>query len=313
MVIINFNNNTIINILAYFALTYLPFPFSAWFILLPQLASIPAIVLLAKDIGCQLGYSRSFIPVIPAILLTLQAPLWGSELGTTFSSSSTAPLVLWGVYFVMRSYKMSYFSISYIVKAGFLFGLAAGLKLTNAPFAITGLLMIVVLLYKSYWRTMVMGVTYFGTALGVGFAFTVWWNWHLWVTWESPIFPFYNAIFKSEFFNFVNFRDMRWHFTSFQDFLKFIVESVWGTDKTSEAPFADSRFLFFILLVPSAILCKPAIRLNRGLIAFIVFMITSFALWALMFAYQRYLIPIELLLGLLKQKALASTAATSHI
>ncbi|MBV5330746.1 MAG: DUF2029 domain-containing protein [Chlorobium sp.] len=291
--------NPIVNVFAYLSLAHLPFPFSAWSILAIQLTSIPVIVLVAKEIGGGLGYTKSFRPAIPAIALSLLSPLWGSELGTTFFSSWTAPLILWGVYFLLQCLQGQGFSKSRIVIAGVLFGLAAGLKLTNAPFAISGLLMITVLLYRSDWRGVVSGSAYFLTACGVGFAFTAWWNWLLWSIWGSPFFPLYNAIFKSEYYDFVNFRDMRWHFSSFQDFLLFIVQSCFGTGKTSEIPFADIRYLFVALLVPAAILCKPAIRLNSQLMAFIAFMTSGYLLWAFMLAYQRYLIPFELFLGLL--------------
>lgn len=291
--------NPIANVFAYLSLAHLPFPLSAWSILAIQLASIPAIVLLAKEISGGLGYPKYFVPAIPAIILSLLAPLWGSELGTTFFSSWTAPLILWGVYFLYSAYQVQGLSKSRIAIAGVLFGLAAGLKLTNAPFAISGFLMIAVLLYRSDWRVVVSGSAYFLAACGVGFAFTAWWNWHLWTAWGSPFFPLYNALFKSEYYDFVNFRDTRWHFSSFQDFLSFIVQSFFGSGKTSEVPFADIRYLFVALLVPAAILCKPTIRLNRQSIAFVAFMISSYLLWVFVLAYQRYLIPFELLLGLL--------------
>jgi len=290
--------NPSVNLLAYLSLTHLPFPFSAWSILLIQITSIPAVVLLAKEVGCQLGYSRSFPPAIPAIILCLLSPAWASELGTTFFSSWTAPLVLWGVYLPFCSLKVSLGSGLRIGVAGILFGLATGLKLTNAPFAVAGFLMVVVLEYKNGWKNTILIGTYFLIACGIGLALTAWWNWHLWSVWGSPIFPLYNAIFKSEFFDFVNFRDMRWHFSSIADFIKFIVSSALGTDKTSEVLFADVRYLILFLLLTASFFCKPVIKLSVQLKALIVFMALSLLLWAVMFAYQRYLIPLELMLGL---------------
>jgi hypothetical protein len=291
--------NPMINIVAYLALTHLPFPVSAWIILLIQLACLPAIVLLAKEIGTALGYPASFITVIPAIALSLHAPLWASELGTSFSSSWTAPLIIWGVYFLFTANKGSGFSKSKIAIAGLLFGFAAGLKLTNAPFAVSAFLMIVVLTYRSGWRNLIFANVCFLATCGVGFGLTAWWNWHLWSVWGNPIFPLYNVIFKSEFYDVANFRDMRWTFSSLPELLIFIVQSSWGTTKTSEVSFADARYLILTLLIPAAILCRPAIRFNRALIGLVVFIASSFLLWCLLFAYQRYLIPVELLLGLL--------------
>jgi hypothetical protein len=291
--------NPAANVLAYLSLTYLPFPLSGWLIMLIQLSSIPAIVFLAKEIATTLGYPRAFIPAMPAIVLSLLAPLWWSELGTTFFSSWTAPFIIWGVYFIFSAYQVFGLSKKRIAIAGLLFGFAAGLKLTNALFAVSGFLMIAALLYQSSWRVALIQTTYFIVGCSVGFLLTAWWNWHLWSEWGSPVFPLYNFLFKSEFYDFVNFRDLRWNFHSIHDFLIFVVDSAVSTSKTSELPFADARYLLVAILVPVSILYNSATRLNRQLKAFILFMASSFILWALILPYQRYLIPFELLLGLL--------------
>lgn len=291
--------NPVVNVFSYLHIEHLPFPFSVWTAILVQLASVPAIVLLAKEIGGHLGHSKSFIPAIPAVVLSMLSPLWASELGTTFFSSLTAPLVIWAVYCLFCAFSVSGFLKKHIVIAGLFIGFAVGVKLTNAPFAVAAYLMLVVLSCQSGWRATLRSSVYFIAACGVGFFFTAWWYWHLWTTWGSPVFPFYNAIFKSDLYPLVNFRDVRWQFSSVQEFATFLVQSAWATNKTSEVIFADARYLFMALLVPAAILCAPTARLNRKLVAFLVFMASSFLLWAFMFAYQRYLIPFELLLGLL--------------
>ena len=292
--------NPIADILIYLSLTHLPFPVSAWVFLLIQLASIPAIVLLAKEVAGGLGYQRAFVPAIPAIVLSLLAPLWWSELGTSYIESWTAPLIIYGVYFLFSARKGSDLSMARIAIAGVLFGLAVGLKWTNGPFGVSGFLMLAALLYRSEFRVSLLAVFYFLAGCGVGFLLTAWWNWYLWSEWGNPVFPYYNAIFKSEFFDFVNWKNEKYHFSSFQEFLTFIVQAAWGgTKKTSLVLFADARFLFATMLVPAAILCKPAMRLNRQLMAFLLFMASCILLWVFMEPIQRYFVPFELLLGLL--------------
>ena len=291
--------NPAADVVTYLSLTHLPFPLSAWAFLLIQLMCIPPIVLLAKGIASELGYQRAFIPAIPAIVLSLLAPLWWSELGTCFIESWTAPLIIYGVYFLFSAYKESALSMTRTAMAGALFGLAVGLKMTNGLFAVSGFLMLAALLYRRGLRVSVLAGFYFLAGCGVGFFLTAWWNWYLWLEWGSPVFPFYNAIFKSEFADFTNFKDNRFRFSSFQDLLTFMVQAAWSATKTAEIPFADARFLFVTMLMPAAILCKPAMRLNRQLAAFMLFMASSFLLWVLMFSIQRYLVPFELLLGLL--------------
>ena len=291
--------NPIADAVTYLSLTHLPFPLSAWILLLIQLMSIPAIVLLAKEIARELGYQRAFIPAIPAVVLSLLSPLWWSELGTAFIESWTAPLIIYGVYFLFSAHKESVLSMTRIAIAGALFGLSVGLKMTNGLFVVSGFLMLGVLLCRSGFRVSILAGFYFLAGCVVGFLPTAWWNWYLWSEWGSPFFPFYNAIFKSEFYAFVNWSDKRHHFSSFQEFLIFIVQAAWGTTRMTTPHFADARFLFVTMLVPAAVLCKPAIRLNRQLMAFILFMASSILLWVFMFSIPRYLILVELLLGLL--------------
>lgn len=157
--------NPIANALAYLALKHLSFPFSAWSILLIQLISIPAIALLAKEIAKSLGYSRSSPSTIPAVLLSLLAPLWISELGTTFFSSWTLPLLLWGIYLLLTAHKKDLISRNRILIAGILFGLAVGLKLTNAPFALSAIFIFAILNYQNGWRTFTLNCTFFFTHL----------------------------------------------------------------------------------------------------------------------------------------------------
>jgi hypothetical protein len=291
--------NPITNLLSYVSLKFLPFPLSAWIILGVQLTCIPAIILLANEISTGLGYTKKFTTLFPAISISLISPLWWSELGTTFSSALTAPLVIFGIYFIYGSLEIKSYSVKRVIIAGILFGLAVGLKLTNAIFTLSGFLMIIVLFYGSTWRTWTSAYINFIFACILGFLLTSWWNWYLWTAWGSPIFPLYNNLFKSDFFDHINFRDIRWHFATLQEFLIYTVQSVWGTSKTSEIAFADASYLILIVLLPAAILCRPSLILNRQLVAFIFFMMMALFMWAGIFAYQRYLIPFELLKGLL--------------
>lgn len=286
------------NVLAYFSLQHLPFPFSAWSLLAIQLLSIPALVLIAREIGKGMGYAKVTLAEILALVLCVLAPLWWSELGTTFFSSTTAPLIFWGVYLLLREFSAQSSLRRGLVIAGFLFGFAAGLKLTNAPFAVSATMSLIYLSYDRGLRHSFRNVSLFFLGGIVGFTITAWWNWYLWHTWGSPLFPLYNAIFRSPYFDLVNFRDTRWHFTSVSDVITFIVQAAFGTGKTSEVPFTDARLLIIAVLLPGAFLCKPSIPFSRQAIVLLIFVLSGFGLWTALLAYQRYAIPIELLLGL---------------
>jgi hypothetical protein len=131
-----------------------------------------------------------------------------------------------------------------------------------------------------------------------GFLLTAWWNIYLLQRWGSPLFPFYNAWFKSPFFDQSDFRDMRWYFSSITDFGRHIWISATGTTKTSEVLFADARLLILFALTPLALyIRKRHATSDKGVLFFMLFFGVSFFLWGFMFAYQRYLIPIEVLFG----------------
>ena len=136
---------------------------------------------------------------------------------------------------------------------------------------------------------------------------TAWWNVQLALQWRSPLFPLYNALFKSPYLDLVNYHDGRWKFDSLSEFLGFLVEAAFGTYKTSEARFADVRLLIVALLfgvlglawalrhfTSSRRLLEAEAIVAKGLLCFFG---VSFSLWAFFFAYQRYLIPLELLSG----------------
>src|SRR5215472_7440979 len=283
------------NVFSYLCFSHLAFPYSAWAILGVQLLSVPALVGISRELATILGIRETAPSRHIAWLLGLLSPVWLSELGTSFFSSSTAVLILWGLFLLFwnRPPRSAWWLAS-----GAMFGLAAGLKLTNGPFAVAALVTAMWLTFSAERLTLV-SLGNFVLGLCGGFLLTAGWYWYLWINWDSPIFPLYNKLFKSPFFDLVNLRDLRWQFEGFEDFSTFLVQAAFGTRKTIEPIFADARLIVLVLLVPGALVCKSTTRLaNAALIAFLLFFLTGFALWAQMFAYQRYLIPLELLVGL---------------
>lgn len=289
------------NVFAYVTLRYLPFPFSAWSILLVQLTSLPAVALIAREVGKGLGYRHASLSQVLAVLLCLFSPLWWSELGTTFFSSWIAPAILWGSYILVRSFSSSKVSCKSLFFAGALLGFATGLKLTNAPFAVASFC-VLLLLYDGDVQLFVRRFLFFVVGGIFGFGLTAWWYGYLWLEWKSPLFPLYNAIFASPYYDLESYRDIRWKFFSFDEFWNYLYQSAVGTIKTSEIAFADIRILLISALVPISLLVtllrRPVAKQGKSATAVLVYVGVSFFLWAALFAYQRYLIPVELLLGL---------------
>lgn len=289
--------NPIVNTVAYYFLEYLPFPLSSWVVFFIQFISIPAIFIIIKEIGREFGYNQISVTHILALLLCVISPLWLSELGTTFSSSWTAPLVIWSIAILIRDFSNQYIFRGRLIFAGIMLGFATGLKLTNMIFAVSATITLMYLLSHEKKSLSNRKFLYFAIGGIVGFLLTAWWNAYLWYEWGNPIFPLYNAIFQSPYYDLVNFRDIRWKFISLSEFINFLSDSAFGTSKTSEIEFSDFRLLSIFILIPMSLLFRMNDKLTKKTIAVVVFIISSFSLWALMFAYQRYLIPVELLYG----------------
>jgi hypothetical protein len=296
----------------YLMLSLLPFPAYAWIIAALQLSSLPIVVLICREIDRELGHETSSPAAWLALCLCLAAPLWWSELGTTFYSSTTAPLVLLSLLFVLRGIRTASGAqpahIPFAL-AGAALGFACGLKLTNGIFAVGLLLALAMALFPLRPGIAARHLCIYVMGLVAGFAPTSWWNIFLFRRWSNPLFPYYNAIFRSPYYPAIDFRDPRFKFHSLPEFVNFLFAATRDTRKTLELEFADARLLMFVILMLFVLAAWVLKRLVSGKVvvgnsptevtaAFLWFFSSSFVLWVVMFAYQRYLIPIELLFGI---------------
>lgn len=293
-------NNPISNVLAYLSLSSLPFPLSSWIIAVFQLISVPIVVSIARQVGSALGYKEVSWSEVTAILLGFLAPMWWSELGTTFADASNGIFVLLGLYWSLRYISAEEKRHQFLFLAGLFLGLAAGIKLTGATFAIATVISMSSITFFEKKSSNLFGLVWLVIGITLGFASCAWWNIYLWIDWGNPLFPFYNTIFESPFFDPYNWRDLRWRFGSFAEFAEFIYDAAFVTEKTSEISFADARYLAISIMAPISIFSHYALkgRLSVVITFFLTFVAISFSLWAILFAYQRYLIPLELLFGL---------------
>ncbi|MBF0552054.1 MAG: hypothetical protein HQK60_16155 [Deltaproteobacteria bacterium] len=303
--------NPVPNLLTYIAYSSLPFPFDAWLITCVQLLCLPLLWLIGLEISRDLGYEKPGVALVLAFLLSLAAPVWMSELGTSFFSSTTAVFVLLSLLCCLRSVAPSTTPRTrdrYVALAGVSIGLAFSMKLSNGLFEVGLLSAIILPLAFRNIRQAIRSSLIFCIFSGVGFAINGWWYVYLAKEWGNPVFPLYNAIFKSSYFPPVNLGFEKFNFESISSLIKFLVSCVNGTARTQEIIFADARLLIFPVLLVICFLVlgvRVIISGRRGFsqtegsvcVAFLSFCCVSFALWAKILAGQRYLIPVELVLG----------------
>jgi hypothetical protein len=307
--------NPLPNVVTYLAYANLPFPFSSLTILALQLLCVPLLVLIGREVARGLGRTRVTASEVAALGLGLLAPLWWSELGTSFYSSTTAPLALAGLWLLLtgtRSECSSRDGLGRTLGAGALMGLATSLKLTNAFFAVGGAFALVPALLAGHRGWRLRRVLAYAAGAGIGFAVCGWWYLRVAREWGSPLFPLYNAIFQSPYYDPVDWTDTRYAFHSLAAFVRFPAVAAAGTTSTSEIGFADARYLLCAAIAMAAVALRayrtPEERRSIGAApaTLLWFAAGGFVAWSVVFPYQRYLIPIELLLGLVAWILLAA-------
>ena len=187
--------------------------------------------------------------------------------------------------------------------AAFIAGAAGGFKYTAAPF-ILGLpaaFFINVRRYKKPGKSILL------FALGglCGFLLTNgYFMWQLYHAFGNPLFPFFNSVFQSPYFDPVNFEEIRFYPKSTLQWLFYpffwVFPNHWVV---SEAIIADPRLasaqLAVFALLPTLFFNRTSTRTKMLIKTLLVFSVISFIVWMNVYGILRYLVTLELLSGIL--------------
>jgi hypothetical protein len=189
-----------------------------------------------------------------------------------------------------------------LLPASVLLGLATGLKLTTAIY-VSAAICATIAAHRAQRRSGIASSCAL-LVLGVlaGFALAAPWYIELAHAYRSPLFPLFNAWFRSPYAPSIDI-NARWVFHSIAAWIRFMFAAPFGTQVTSEVAFADARFaLAFSLAL--AVVATRAYRHRAATTdpdatwsALLTFVAVTFLACSLTLAYQRYLIVDELLLG----------------
>lgn len=210
-----------------------------------------------------------------------------SEVGTSYSDVLLASLLLGGLLLVLRDRPLL---------AGLLAGAAVGLKYTSGPFAIAMLLALLVVRWRAagWWLAgAVLGWAATGAA----------WAWHLWRTYDSPVFPFWNSLFGSRWYPAADLTDERYGVDGVTGWLRWPWDMATGAARVLDLPVRDPRWL--VLVVALVLLAAAWRRAPREGVAVVVFTLAGLTLWLAVFGVIRYAIPAELTAGVVIVLALA--------
>jgi len=203
---------------------------------------------------------------------------------------------------------------SVLLASGALMGLACGLKLTAASFAVGVAVSLLFTSSGSVLARIRTSVSWAGAALAAILVSAGPWMCTLWMHYRSPIFPFANHIIASPYAPLASFSEQRFRPDGFADSLSYPFQFASGGEVAWEFAFRDLRFgvLYVLLVVLAARWIWMRRRKERlpsvspALTMLLSFAATSYIVWQLTFCVYRYLAPLELLAPVLIVAVLVS-------
>lgn len=179
-----------------------------------------------------------------------------------------------------------------------LIGASAGLKITNLPLAAAfGIALAIADPRPKRLLSVAAGMF-------VGFLATAgWWLRFSYLHFGNPLFPYYNAVFKSPLFPSVDFHDSRWGLPHLRDLFFLPISMAEGTTTVIEATYEDTHWLVFGILVVITVICAGIrlfrtghLEIGRSTIILGLFCSVAFVAWAILLHYMRYLMVAEMTL-----------------
>lgn len=219
---------------------------------------------------------------------------------TYFNDVLVSLLTIWSVYYLLKYFKNE--KLLNLIIASIIMSISVWGKQTNLYMALAfGLTLIIELVIsKTNLKIKIKNLILAGVIIlllpGLWYAK----NW--WIT-RNPIFPFYNAFFKSEYFPSINFYEPQFGGENLWQRLMWGYYSIFNPDRLGQVHdlFHDYKINFyFIMVVILAIFYflnrKIRDKLTTNLLIFFIF---SFIIWGLQFGYLRYALALEHLGGIL--------------
>lgn len=244
---------------------------------------------------------RALTLALLAMIIGAASPLFIAEIGTSYADISTCAPVLGGVLLLLGAQTRGR-----LLAAGALLGAAAGLKLTNMPFAVAA----AVFLFApgTSWRERGANLCWFALGGLIGAVLTGgYWALLLYTEFHNPVFPFANSIFRSPDFPALSHIHRRFLPGSVLEALTLPFYLALPKDMIYvEITAPDFRFAFCILAGAAALImslrrqgARPgAVEPTAAVLPrFIGYIMLCWTLWLLQFSNGRYFLPLTLLIG----------------
>ncbi len=258
--------------------------------------------------------------VILTFLVGISATGAVAVLGSTMNDWPGATLVVIALWMLLQRSQQQHPRWQALVAAGVIAGIASGLKLTNATYAVG--LCAAVLTRKPILSAGIRDAALFGVAVIAGVLLSSGaWMWTLYSHFESPLFPYFNDIFRSPWWDPTRIHDPRFGPHSLFGWLTYPIPLFgYSANYVTEARFRDWRMpLIYLAWIAALVtwLVRRARRLPTPQPAIagssdawrllLVFCGVSWLLWAKLYSIYRYLVPLELVSGAVLIYVLALT------
>jgi hypothetical protein len=260
-----------------------------------QGSQLVLLVLILEQLTGQ-GITRRW-QLLTIAVLGLFGPIFLNQLGGTQGDTLLSVLVLAGLLTILRELKQNDASTTLRagIFGGLLLGMACGLKLTMALYALS-LALASFFCFRASTRWRIVSGLALGGILGVLLTGGVWFIYQ-WQLYGSPLFPYLNNIFGSAWIGQVSYRDIRWIPVSINEWLFYPLLWLMDPHEVWEFKFRDIR----VPLVVAIVFIMPLLSWRRmrekapalGLVW--LFLAFSYVLWIKLFSIYRYLSVVELL------------------
>ncbi len=247
---------------------------------------------------------KTKLPAYLALAIGLTSSAFLGQIGLSYNEVPMAFFLCTSLYFLLIFLLQKPSCECWAFWAAFLAGAAVGFKYTAAPFvlALTAAFFINIRRLKKPSKAFLL------FALGglVGFLLTNgYFMLRLYRAYGNPLFPFFNTIFQSPYFDPVNFEEVRFYPRSTLQWLFYpffwIFPNSWVV---SEPIIADSRLalaqIAFFALLPKALFSKTQNTRQLCILqTLLIFCAVGFVLWLHLYGIIRYLVTLEVLSGIL--------------
>ena len=238
--------------------------------------------------------------VLSTTILSLLTNVYWHQVGSSFIDVYVGILVLMGLIFLIKYSQNS--GLRWLLFSSFVLGIAVGLKLTAAVYAIAltfcALYIIVVRKHKKF-----MHFAYFSVSGVIGAVLIQgWWAYQVYMVFDNPFYPYFNSIFCSGFHSCESIINFRFVPESFIEALLFPIHMALPSSWLyQELLSPDIRLLLLYLCLPLAAYkyVSSKISLTENYKTVGLFFVVSYVLWLSTSGNGRYGMPVLILAGII--------------